>query len=143
MWVGERWGAKGGGRECVVLWLVLCKVAGALRVAALGSSAQGRCNVLDGARECCEAAAGAEASPHLNSAQPLPAFPPLPQRHMPNVGFFQPIGAEALPHTKLPVPKHVAVLREHFGLKDDPQVRNLRNFGKLQWVGEIYRRPST
>lgn len=42
---------------------------------------------------------------------------------MPNVGFFQPIGAEALPHTKLPVPKHVAVLREHFGLKDDPQVR--------------------
>ncbi|GAB4821111.1 hypothetical protein N2152v2_008157 [Parachlorella kessleri] len=43
------------------------------------------------------------------------------QRHLPSVGFFQPIGSEPLAHAKLPVPKHVAVLREHFGLKDDPQ----------------------
>lgn len=31
------------------------------------------------------------------------------QRHIPHVGFFQPIGADPLTHTIPPVPKHVAV----------------------------------
>lgn len=42
------------------------------------------------------------------------------QRHIPHVGFFQPIGADPLTHTIPPVPKHVAVLREHCHLQDEP-----------------------
>lgn len=42
-------------------------------------------------------------------------------RTVPNVGFFQPIGADPLPHAALPTPKHVAVMKSHFGLKDDAQ----------------------
>ncbi|PSC72597.1 phosphate acetyltransferase [Micractinium conductrix] len=43
-------------------------------------------------------------------------------RHLPNVGFFQPIGADALVHAGkyAHLPKHVAMLKDHFGLPDDP-----------------------
>ncbi|KAL4444345.1 hypothetical protein ABPG75_012082 [Micractinium tetrahymenae] len=41
-------------------------------------------------------------------------------RHMPNVGFYQPIGADPLPHHHN-LPKHVAMLRQAFSLQDDPR----------------------
>lgn len=44
------------------------------------------------------------------------------QRHVPSVGFFMPIGTEPLQgNTDLPVPKHIALLRKHFGLRDSPR----------------------
>jgi BioD-like phosphotransacetylase family protein len=42
-------------------------------------------------------------------------------RHMPNVGFYQPIGADVLKHGKgARLPKHVAMLKSAFELPDDP-----------------------
>ncbi|EFN58138.1 hypothetical protein CHLNCDRAFT_141896 [Chlorella variabilis] len=43
-------------------------------------------------------------------------------RHMPHVGFFQPIGADPLVHSAkyAKLPKHVALLKEAFSLPDDP-----------------------
>lgn len=41
---------------------------------------------------------------------PLPLRPPL-QRHLPHVGFYQPIGADSLLHSSkyARLPKHVAM----------------------------------
>jgi phosphate acetyltransferase len=49
------------------------------------------------------------------------------QRHIPSVGFFMPVGADPLPHSTFAaehdfgVPKHVALLKKHFNLPDDPR----------------------
>lgn len=41
------------------------------------------------------------------------------QRHVPSVGFFMPIGTEPLEiNADQPVPKHIALLKKHFGLAD-------------------------
>ncbi|KAI3427945.1 hypothetical protein D9Q98_006335 [Chlorella vulgaris] len=43
-------------------------------------------------------------------------------RHMPHVGFFQPIGADPLAHSAKynKLPKHIAMLKEAFNLPDEP-----------------------
>jgi len=49
------------------------------------------------------------------------------QRHIPSVGFFMPVGVNPLPHSTFDtqqgfgVPKHVALLKKHFNLSDDPR----------------------
>lgn len=49
------------------------------------------------------------------------------QRHIPSVGFFMPVGSDPLPHSTFDaqqdfgVPKHVALLKKHFNLSDDPR----------------------
>lgn len=41
-------------------------------------------------------------------------------RQVPSVGFFQPIGAQPLRHGNVTLPKHVAIMKSHFGLRGDP-----------------------
>lgn len=43
------------------------------------------------------------------------------QRQIPSIGFFMPIGAEPLPRTEPEIPKHVALVRQHFNLQDPPR----------------------
>lgn len=54
---------------------------------------------------CATAAAAAATFPPVSRTLPSPI--PMLQRHVPNIGFFQPIGADPLHGTKLP--KHAAM----------------------------------
>lgn len=60
--------------------------------------------VLYGHPSCLPARPSAPAS----RSPPAPA-PPPPQRHVPTVGFFMPIGCDPMPHSDPGIPKHVAL----------------------------------